>query len=154
MNYTVTKKILEETPILFMRRRVEATEIPTALAELLPAVYGYAAKANIALAGPPFCRYCDWSPGGLTLEAGMPVAVAAPGEGDILAGTLPAGPAASVIHTGPYEQLREAHTAVERWLAEQALKPASDPWEVYLTDPGQEPDPAKWQTEVIWPTNE
>jgi hypothetical protein len=24
-------------------------------------------------------------------------------------------------------------------------------WEYYLSDPEQEPDPAKWQTRVIWP---
>jgi AraC family transcriptional regulator len=26
-------------------------------------------------------------------------------------------------------------------------------WEYYLTDPGVEPDPAKWQTLVVWPVD-
>jgi len=24
-------------------------------------------------------------------------------------------------------------------------------WEYYLTDPEQQPDPATWQTKVVWP---
>jgi AraC family transcriptional regulator len=50
--------------------------------------------------------------------------------------------------------LHEAHAAIEAWLGAHALKPAGDPWEVYVTDPGEVPNPAEWQTLVVWPTNE
>jgi AraC family transcriptional regulator len=33
----------------------------------------------------------------------------------------------------------------------QGLKGTGDPWEVYVTDPGDEPDPSKWQTELVYP---
>jgi effector-binding domain-containing protein len=33
----------------------------------------------------------------------------------------------------------------------QGRRPASTMWEVYLTDPEEEPDPARWRTEVYWP---
>lgn len=154
MTHTVTKKQLTETPILFMRKRIKHEEIAGALGELLPGVYAYVMKKGIPMAGPPLCRYREWSPGGVTLEAGMSVAVAAEGEGDVLAGTLPGGPAASTIHVGPYDTLSEAHSALETWLADNALHGAGDPWEVYLTDPGEVPNPAEWQTEVIRPTKE
>jgi hypothetical protein len=29
--------------------------------------------------------------------------------------------------------------------------PSGAPWESYLTDPGQHPDPKDWKTEVFWP---
>ncbi len=29
--------------------------------------------------------------------------------------------------------------------------PAAAPWESYVTDPAQHPDPADWRTEVYWP---
>lgn len=154
MSYEITKKTLTETPILFMRRRVKHAEIGGALGELLPGVFAFATQKGIPMVGPPLCRYTEWSSGGVTLEAGLPVATAVDGEGDVHAGTLPAGPAVATIHTGPYDGLGEAHTAIEKYLEDNALRAAGDAWEVYLTDPGEVPDPAQWQTEVIRPTNE
>jgi AraC family transcriptional regulator len=52
---------------------------------------------------------------------------------------------------GPYETLHETHAAVERWIEANGGKVAGAPWEVYLTDPGEVPDPAEWQTEIVWP---
>ena len=91
MAYTIEKRILPESNILFMRRRVQRSEISTALGELLGGAFGHAMKTGAALAGPPLCRYREMNAGGMTLEAGVAVAVPAAGEGDVLAGTLPAG---------------------------------------------------------------
>jgi AraC family transcriptional regulator len=33
----------------------------------------------------------------------------------------------------------------------QGLEPAGAPWEVYVTDPGAEPDPSKWRTDIFFP---
>ena len=133
MTYTIEKKELSGSNILFMRRRVQHSEIVATLGELLGGTFGYATKSGAALAGPPLCRYRDVSSEGMTLEAGVPVATSVPGEGDVLAGSLPAASVASTIHTGPYDSLSEAYTALEKWIAEHELKPAGDPWEVYAS---------------------
>jgi effector-binding domain-containing protein len=54
-------------------------------------------------------------------------------------------------HLGPYDQLRAAYRALGLWLVEQGFKMAGPPWEFYWTDPGAEPDPNRWRTEIIWP---
>jgi len=154
VSHAVTRKTLEEAPVLFARRRAALAEIPAALAELLPAVFAAATETGAAIAGPPFCRYRDMDSDALTLEAGLPLAAPAAGRGEIEAGALRPGPAATTLHVGPYDELPQAHAAVQAWIAEQGLTPADAPWEVYLTDPGQVPDPAEWQTEVIWPVQE
>ena len=118
MTYTIEKKELSGSNILFMRRRVQHSEIVATLGELLGGTFGYATKSGAALAGPPLCRYRDVSSEGMTLEAGVPVATSVPGEGDVLAGSLPAGPVASTVHRGPYETLSEAYAALEKWIAE------------------------------------
>ena len=153
MAYTIEKRILPESNILFMRRRVQRSEISTALGELLGGAFGHAMKTGAALAGPPLCRYREMNAGGMTLEAGVAVAVPAAGEGDVLAGTLPAGPVATTVHSGPYDTLTDAYAAVETWMSENGLKAAGDPWEVYLTDPGEVPNQADWKTEVNWPVS-
>ena len=40
---------------------------------------------------------------------------------------------------------------VEQYLEEQGLEPSGALREIYLTDPGEVPDPADWKTQIIWP---
>jgi AraC family transcriptional regulator len=70
------------------------------------------------------------------------------------AGFLHAGPVACAVHAGPYEQLSETHAAIERWIEANGFHAAGAPWECYVTDPGEHPDPANWRTEVYWPLAE
>jgi AraC family transcriptional regulator len=52
---------------------------------------------------------------------------------------------------GPYDGLRDAYAAIEQWMGREGYKPAGAPWESYVTDPGEVPNPAEWKTEVFWP---
>jgi effector-binding domain-containing protein len=74
-----------------------------------------------------------------------------PGEGRIISGTLPGGPVATTVHLGPYDKLPDAHDALHIWLEEHHKHSAGPQWELYWTDPGLEPDPNKWKTELMWP---
>lgn len=150
MAYEIIEKHLDEQPVIFMRKRIRPQEIAAALGELFPAVHQFSVRNGIVMAGPPFCRYRELGAEGMTLEAGMPISAPAEGEGDVLAGALPAGRVASTIHAGPYDDLPQAHAAIEAWLEEHELS-GGDAWEVYLTDPGLVEDPADWRTEVLRP---
>jgi AraC family transcriptional regulator len=55
------------------------------------------------------------------------------------------------VHAGPYDTLQEAYAALETWMESEGLPPAGPPWESYITDPGEHPDPKDWKTEVSWP---
>jgi AraC family transcriptional regulator len=50
-----------------------------------------------------------------------------------------------------YDQLVNAYAAVEEWIKSQGFTPSGAPWESYLTDPAEHPDPKDWKTEVFWP---
>ncbi len=52
---------------------------------------------------------------------------------------------------GAYDKLNDAHAAVQVWIEEQKLRGAGAPWEVYVTDPADVPDPANWRTDLFWP---
>lgn len=151
MSYSVAVKALSAQPVLVMRRRVKRTEVARALGELLGAVFVHAQRCGAALVGQPFTRYLEWGPGMLSIEAGLPIAAPVPGEGQVLAETLPAGRAAVTTHTGAYEQLFDAHAAVQAWIEENGYHVASAPWEVYVTDPADYPDPKDWRTDIYWP---
>jgi AraC family transcriptional regulator len=138
---------------LVKRKRIGRDEIAAALAECLSAVFGYAQRHGLGLTGPPFARYPEFSTESVVIEGGVPIAAPPadePGEGiEVL--TVPAGPAAVAIHRGPYDRLAETYRAIEDWLHSEGREAAGPPWESYLTDPGEYPDPETWQTEIVQP---
>jgi AraC family transcriptional regulator len=157
MEYSVSKKELAAQPVLVIRRRVRRDQIAATIGAALPKVFVQAQQRGLAIAGYPITRYLETSVGLVTLETGMRVTphsgewTAAQSEGDVLAETLPAGPAAVTIHSGSYDQLPAAYAALEEWMAANGFHPAGAPWEAYLNDPADHPNPQDWKTEVCWP---
>jgi AraC family transcriptional regulator len=148
---TVTRKNVPARHALVVARTIAPSQIAATIAECLGPVFAHAQQCGIALAGPPFTRYTRVGIGSLTIEAGFAVAAPAEGTGQIAAIELPAGPTAFALHRGAYDKLAETHAAIERWLDEQELERAGAPWEVYITDPGERPDPTTWETEIYYP---
>lgn len=151
LSYEVKKRRDTETPFLFMRRQVKPEAIAEALGAMFGPVFQYATAQGIPFAGRPTARYISFGPGLITIEAGMPVAGPADGEGEIEVGSLPGGDVATTIHKGPYDKLNQGHEAIQEWIAKNNEEADGAPWEVYITDPGEVPDPAEWQTEICWP---
>ena len=148
---TITREHRDPQPFLFIRRQASHAEIATAIGECLPRVYAHCQQHALPMAGPPITRYAKMSAGSLTLEGGFPLLEPAQGEGEIEAGELQGGPVATAVHVGPYDTLPQTHGAIERWIEAQGFRAMGAPWEQYLTDPGEEPDPANWRTLVVWP---
>src|SRR5499425_2556481 len=69
------------------------------VADRIPEIFGWLGARSIAPAGPPFFRYhvIDMERQ-LLVEAGVPVASAVDDDGDVRAGTLPAGRFAVATH--------------------------------------------------------
>ena len=157
MEYSVTKKELAAQPVLVVRRRVRRDQIAATIGSSLPKVFLHAQQHGLAIADFPITRYLETSVGLVTLETGMRVTsnrgewTAKAGAGDVLADTLPAGLAAVTIHSGSYDQLPAAYAALEEWMAANGFHPTGAPWEAYLNDPADFPDPQDWKTEVCWP---
>ena len=141
--------------------RTQATlqEMGTGLIpQLHKEVFVWLKAQGVAPSGAPFLRFhvIDME-SKLDIEMGWPVASSVSGNGRINAGILPAGRYATIIYTG-LENGMEASKALLDWAAENGL--VWDRWEAengdtfgsrletYLTDPADEPDPAKWETEL------
>ncbi|MFW6174480.1 MAG: GyrI-like domain-containing protein [Chloroflexota bacterium] len=141
----------EPQPALAMRRSARSTEVAQALSEALPAAWQHARDRGIQLAGPPFTRFLDMEEDRLELQAGFPTFEHPTGSGKVDAIVLPGGQILTALHYGPYEDLNYAYEAMLEWMEENGKEPAGTPWEVYVTDPGEEPDSSRWQTRVHWP---
>jgi effector-binding domain-containing protein len=131
------------------------------VADRIPEIFGWLAAHGIAPAGPPFFRYhaLDME-SHLEVEAGVPVASPVEDDGDIRAGTLPAGQFAVMTHTGAPDTLTAATAELLDWADDHGLAwdvtraDGVEQWrcrvEFYLTDPAQEPDLGKWQTQLAF----
>ncbi|HEY9467732.1 MAG TPA: AraC family transcriptional regulator [Vicinamibacterales bacterium] len=148
---SIERRELTPQPVLIMRCRTPRAELQAAIGNSLGGVFGHCMKVGLPLDGKPFVRYLSTGPGLWTIECGKPLAVAASGEGAIEAATLPGGPVVVAMHGGLYDQLSETYVAMERWMDANGVRPGGAPWESYLTDPAEHPDPSEWRTEVYWP---
>lgn len=149
-----------EQPYVAIRADVTMEQLP-GLADRFGEVFGWLAERGLAPAGPPFFRYnvIDMARV-LNVEAGVPVATAVDGNDHMVAGMLPSGRYGSAIHVGPYDGLIGAVDNLLQWADSKGLewdKSSADDgehWscrlEIYLTDPSQEPDPAKWETQLAF----
>jgi effector-binding domain-containing protein len=124
-------------------------------------VAGWLGGRGLAPAGAPFFRYnvIDMMRE-LEVDAGFPVAAATEGDGEIVAGVLPAGRYATVTHTGHPSELLGVTGELLDWAAAQGLKwdmtqtAQGERWggrlETYLTNPDEEPDMTKWVTQLAF----
>jgi effector-binding domain-containing protein len=148
-----------EQPYVAVKSVVSMKEIGAVAGKFLGEIFGWVGGHGLTPAAAPFFKYnvVDMERG-LEIEFGVPTAALAAGDDRVIAGVLPAGQYASLVHRGPYEQLYEANGALLDWIKEQGLtidvkaSPDGDRFgcrlEIYLTDPGVEKDPEKWETEV------
>ncbi|HEY8285208.1 MAG TPA: GyrI-like domain-containing protein [Chloroflexota bacterium] len=147
-----------EQPYLGIRTQATMSELGTVIPQLHGEVFAWLRKQGVAPAGAPFIRYhvIDMA-AKLDIELAVPVASAVSGEGRVSAGALPAGRYATLIYTDVGRGI-EANAALLDWGARQGLTWDSWPaengegfgarFESFLTDPRDEPDPTKWETEV------
>lgn len=138
-------------PVASIRTKCKPDQVSATLAVLLPEVMAHLNATGAKMSGPPFSRYHTVKDGEIDIEAGIPVTKPIEPKGRVANSELPAGRTASAWHIGPYEKLGQAHAALRAWVAAQKATPRGGAYEVYWTDPGMVPDPAKWRTQLFQP---
>ena len=145
-----TKK-LKPQPTAAVRVTIEPARMGEAFDEVFPETLSYLERVGASPVGPPFARFFDYTEDEADFEAGFPVSEPIQGEGRVAASELPGGLAAVTTHVGPYEGLQDTHAAIGEWVLANGHDPSGPVWEVYVTNPREEPDPSKRRTEVVWP---
>ncbi len=148
----------KEQPYVAIRTQATMNELDKAIPQGIGEVAAWLGNQGIAPTGAPFIRYLVIDMEALLeIEVGFPVASALAGNGHVRAGILPAGHYASLVYTN-IEKGIEANYALLKWGEAQGL--VWDQWqtekgdafgsrfESFLTNPDEEPDPTKWETEV------
>jgi effector-binding domain-containing protein len=145
-------------PYVAVAETVSMQQLPAAVDRGFPEVFGWLQANRLQPAGAPFIRYVHVDmPSELSIELGVPIDGEAPVDERVQQGLLPAGRYAVLVHIGPYDGLVGANAALQQWARARDIVWAMDDggrWrarvENYLTDPSQEPDASKWQTELAY----
>ena len=111
-------------------------------------------KAGLQITGSPSGLFYKWDEAGKQTDvfAGIPVKAdtGATVEGLKMV-TVPAGRALLIAYHGNYDGTEEAHYAMDDMMKASGLELRDAVIEEYMTDPTQEPDTAKWLTNIYYP---
>jgi effector-binding domain-containing protein len=130
------------------------------IGKIMPELDAWIAAHKVTTSGAPFFKYNVVKMPELEIEFGFPVAMPVAGDSRAMAGVLPAGRYASLTYWGPYDDLMEVTTMLIGWARQKELRwdaresPNGEIFasrlEIYHTDPMTEPDPQKWETELLF----
>ncbi len=143
-------KTLPEKHVASIRLKTAPDKLSLTFAEIFPEVLSHLQAEGVKPSGPPFGRYHSYGEE-VDLEAGMPVHKPIEPKGRVKASTLPESQVATAWHIGDFDKLEQSYHTLEKWIKSEGYSPSKGPWEVYWTDPRQEPDQSNWRTEIIWP---
>jgi effector-binding domain-containing protein len=153
MAYQVKLQEIEPRMAAALRFQTDVPGIARLFGPALGRIFGLIGRSGAECTGPPLALYHKVDDEGVDMEVAVPIAGALPEEGPdgVHLIELPCGPAAVTRHVGPYEECGAAYEAIDMWMHENGHQPRPPMWEVYLTDPNEEPDSQKWVTEIYFP---
>ena len=139
--------------MLSVREEIEPGDIGDMLGRSYGAIMEYVGANGLQLSAPPFAIYHHWPTDGVgkaDVEAAIPITAPNAGNASITGSEFPGGAVAIAYFYGPYEKSGNAHMKLHEWAEENGHQLVEPSWEVYVTDPGEEPDPSKWLTMVCY----
>ena len=142
---------LEPATTAVIRHVVPMDRLPEVFDRSFGALAAAVSAPGAGVAGPAFALYHGLPTDTVDLEVGFPTQRAVRADGDVVASALPGGRVARAVHAGSFDGLGAAWGRLRSWIDDQGLTAGETFWEVYLTQPTQDMDPADLRTELNWP---
>lgn len=136
-------------PTAVIRERVTMATLPSLFDRAFTAIGPVLEGQGVQPAGAAFGYYLSVPTDSFELEAGLPVAAPITDAGEVVASELPAGAVARATHAGAYDTLGDSWGALVAWVEEQGRTAGTRMWEVYVTEPSPEMDPATLRTDLF-----
>lgn len=150
--YRVSVTMRPEKTYIGKRETIMFKDISVFFGNNLPKIMADVQKAGLAVDGVPSGIYYTYDTVKMqtAMAAAIPVkevkAPLAPWETIV----IPAGKALALDYYGSYDKSLPAYQAIDDYIDEAALTPASIVIEEYVTDPMAEKDTAKWLTRIYY----
>ena len=148
---TPTLITLDSVTTAVVRGVVPTDELPAFFDRAFSTLTEVLGGQGVQMTGAAFGLY-QAEPGDTAdLEVGFPTDRPVKEVGDVVNSSLPGGRVARVVHEGSFDGLGGAWERLTAWIGGQGLRPSTPFWEVYLTEPSPDMDPADLRTELNRP---
>ena len=138
-------------PTAVVRATVPVAQLPNVFDRSFPTLFRALQEQGVRPASAAFALYHGQPGDTVDLEVGFVTGREVHPDGDVASSSLPAGSVARLVHVGGYDSLGDSWERLKSWIEGQGLAPGPVLWEVYLTEPSPETDPADLRTELNWP---
>src|SRR5262245_59526448 len=145
-NIEVAERPAQNTVVISTHSPVQ--DLPRVIPQTLEAVGSYLNEIGQQPSGAPVVSYHNMDMQNLDVKIGFLSPQNVPGKGTVQPVSIPAGKVASVMHTGSYAKIVEAHDALHRWLTDKGYESQGVFYEVYLNNPDDTPED-KLKTEIF-----
>lgn len=129
---------------------VDIAELAGFFDQSFPELATALADQQVEVVGPAFALYHGPPSTSADLEVGFPTDRPAKSDGPVRPSELPGSRVARVVHQGGYDGLATAWERLQSWISERGLTAGPVLWEVYVTEPSPDMDPADLRTELNW----
>ena len=148
MQYVVRLEQQTGLPLAVVRRRASGRQLSRVVPEACGIVWNVLRANGVTGAGRHVAVYWDCE---INLDVGVEMPTPFAGCGEVVGSATPAGPVATTIHYGPYQQLHAAHEAIRHWCMASGYPLAGPNWEIYdhWKDEWNR-DPSKVRTDVFY----
>lgn len=150
-SYIVELIELNEFTFASVRMKVAFNEISLMMGEMYGQIGAFLESNDIEMAGMPYAIYHLMDGQEIDLECGIPITKIVEGNETIKTGVYTTKLCATVDYFGDYYQLELGHNAVQEWMGRHGFNLVGAPMEIYVSDPGLEPNPENWLTQIYYP---
>lgn len=122
-------------PVISVRTRSAAENLPQVLGQAYGSIMHYLSEIGVDPVGAPFVGYFNMDMQDLDIEIGFPIPKPVTGNDELKPSEIPGGPQVSCMHIGPYSQCEPAYNALIEWIAANGHTATGISYEFYLNDP-------------------
>jgi len=140
---------------LYRTTSAKGASAPSIMIQNYNGISAFMSENNIAITGMPFTIYNEIFPSGdVIMTNALPVRekIIVAGDNNVFSGYMPTVTAVKTTLRGNYINLGKARNEAMKHVQDQGYTLSKEkPFEVYVTDPKEYPNPADWITEIYVP---
>ena len=147
----IEEKLLEERHYIMRRKEISFENMQQFYAQNLGGLFALVQSHGLTMQGMPSGLYFKWDEANQMTDMAAAIPITEDADfNDVDAITLPQSRAVVLDYYGDYSGLDQAHMAIDDYMKDYELLHNYPVVEEYLTDPGQESDPSKWLTRIMY----